>query len=168
MIPGWHPLVVHFPLVLCTTGAIALLFARLLPDDRHARTLATVGTWNLCAGAAATLFAIGTGIAALVGLHVGVAARGAIAVHVKWAILASMMMVLLAVWRGAGNAQDDRPSGLMLILLVAATTALLYTGYRGDLNVYRYGVGVAVRAPCGEYTPHGAPGRALSSPAGCR
>ena len=168
MIPGWHPLVVHFPLVLCTAGTVALLGARLAPNDRHARTLATVGTWNLCAGAAATLFAIGTGIAALIGLHVGVAARDAIALHVKWAMLSSMMMVLLAVWRGAGNAQDQRPSGVMLILLVAATSAQLYTGYRGDVNVYRHGVGVAVRAPCGGNSPHGAGGADLSSPAGCR
>ncbi len=168
MIPGWHPLVVHFPLALCTTGAVALLCARLAGNDALARSLAIVGTWNLCAGAAATLIAIATGIAALTRLHVDAAAHEAISMHVKWAMLASMMLVLIAVWRGAGNAQDQRPGDVMLVLLAVAGAALLYTGYRGDLNVYRHGVGVSVEAPCGRPLPHGAPPAGASSPAGCR
>ena len=168
MIPGWHPLVVHFPLALCTTGAVALLGARWVANEAVARSLAIVGTWNLCAGAAATLLAIGTGIAALMRLHVGAAAHEAISTHVKWAMLAAMMLVLLAVWRGAGNAQDERPGNAMLILLAVAVAVLLYAGYRGDLNVYRHGVGVTGNAPCGDVPPHGADAAGASSPVGCR
>ena len=142
ILPGWHPMVVHFPLALVVTAASFLLTARLLRQGRHAATLATVGTWNLCLGAIAALFALATGLAAAIDLHVGPAARQAISLHVKWAIFTTLALVLLAVWRGAGSAQQSRPSWVFVGMLLAATAALIVTGYRGGQNVYRYGVGV--------------------------
>jgi len=146
LIPGWHPLVVHFPFALCITGTLALAASRLARGDRLAATLATVGTWNLFAGAVAALAAIGTGLAALIDLHVGLAAHQAILVHVKWAILTSTTLLLLAVWRGAGNAHDARPSWALLTMLLLASAAMAVTGYRGDVNVYRFGIGVSRNA----------------------
>jgi len=140
--PGWHPMAVHFPLALVVSAALLLAAARLLRQERHAATLATVGTWNLCLGAIAALFALASGLAALIDLHVGPAARQAISLHVKWAIFTSLALVLLAVWRGAGVAQESRPSWLFTVILVAATAALVVTGYRGGENVYAYGIGV--------------------------
>lgn len=142
LIPGWHPMVVHFPLALVITGASLLMASRLVRRADRAATLATVGTWNLCLGAAAVLLALGTGLAAAIGLEVGAAAHQAISVHFKWAIFTSLALLLLAVWRGAGSAQDSRPSWLFLLLLLAAAAALVVTGYRGGQNVYRFGVGV--------------------------
>jgi uncharacterized membrane protein len=135
-------MVVHFPLALVVTGAIFLLAARLLPQPRHSAILATVGTWNLCVGAIAALVALGTGLAAMIGLNVDAAARQAVSLHVKWAIFTTLVLVLLAVWRGAGTAQESRPSWIFVAVLSAATAALIFTGYRGGENVYRYGVGV--------------------------
>ena len=142
----WHPIAVHFPLALVLTGAVVLSASRLSGLTRHRAALATVGTWNICIGAVGALFALGTGLAAVVSLHVDAAARAAVALHVKWAILTSMALILLAVWRGAGNAQDARPSRWFLAVLWAVTAALLVTGYRGGQNVYRYGVGVETGA----------------------
>jgi uncharacterized membrane protein len=135
-------MVVHFPLALVVTAALLLVAARLLRQERHAAILATVGTWNLCLGAVAALFGLATGLAAVIDLHVGLAARQAISLHVKWAIFTSLALVLLAVWRGAGVAQESRPSWLFTVILVAATAALVVTGYRGGENVYAYGIGV--------------------------
>jgi uncharacterized membrane protein len=135
-------MVVHFPLALVVTAALLLVAARLLRQERHAAILATVGTWNLCLGAVAALFGLATGLAAVTDLHVGLAARQAVSLHVKWAIFTSLALVLLAVWRGAGVAQESRPSWLFTVILVAATAALVVTGYRGGENVYAYGIGV--------------------------
>jgi uncharacterized membrane protein len=88
------------------------------------------------------LLALATGLAAVIGLHVGVPAHQAISMHVKWAMFTTLALVLLAVWRGAGSAQESRPSWIFLLVLLAATAALIVTGYRGGQNVYRYGVGV--------------------------
>jgi uncharacterized membrane protein len=135
-------MVVHFPLALVVTAALFLVAARLLRQERHAATLAIVGTWNLCLGAIAALFALATGLAAVLDLHVGLAARQALSLHVKWAIFTTLALVLLAVWRGAGVAQESRPSWVFIVVLMAATAALIMTGYRGGQNVYQYGIGV--------------------------
>jgi uncharacterized membrane protein len=152
----WHPIAVHFPLALVTTGAAALSVARVW-DSRRA-TLATVGTWNLCLGALGALCAVATGLTALAGVEIDAAARAAVALHMKWAIFTSVGVLLVAVWRGAGAFADARPSRLFLGVLWALVAALIMTGYRGGQNVYRYGVGVtraanAAGPPSRESTP---------------
>lgn len=141
--PGWHPIVVHFPLALIVTAAFMLSVARVLPGKPIAATLATVGTWNLCLGAVAVFLALGSGLAAVIDLHIGLAARQAISAHVKSAVVTAILVLLVAVWRGAGTRADSRPSWVFMVLLWAATSALIVTGYRGGQNVFRYGVGVS-------------------------
>ena len=60
LVPGWHPLVVHFPIALTLTAGLFLIAAKLVRSDSLAATLATVGTWNLCLGAVAALLALAT------------------------------------------------------------------------------------------------------------
>lgn len=144
LLPGWHPLVVHFPLALIVTATLALTLARLLRNERVAATLALVGTWNLCAGAVVAYLALGTGLAAVIGLHVGPAAQQAISLHVKAAVVTSLLVTLLAIWRGVGTNASARPTWMFLLVLWVGTLALVTTGYRGGQNVYRYGVGVDV------------------------
>jgi uncharacterized membrane protein len=144
LLPGWHPIVVHFPLALVLVAAPSLLAARLLRQERHAATLATLGTWNLCLGALAALFALGTGLAAAIHVQAGPEAHQAVSLHMKWAVSTTVALLLLAVWRGAGTAQESRPSWVFMVVLTAATAALIMTGYRGGQNVYRYAVGVHV------------------------
>lgn len=138
---NWHPIVVHFPVALVISAAAMLWAARLVPGARAA-ALATVGTWNLCLGTVAAVFAIGTGLAAVIGLHVGAAAHLAISVHLRWAFVTSLVLVFLSVWRGAGTAADSRPSWLFVALLSGAAAALMVTAYLGGENVYRHGIGV--------------------------
>jgi uncharacterized membrane protein len=57
-------------------------------------------------------------------------------------VFTTLGLLLLAIWRGAGTAQGSRPSWLFVILLVAASAALMVTGYRGGMNVYEFGIGV--------------------------
>jgi uncharacterized membrane protein len=138
----WHPIAVHFPLALVLTGTVALSASRIDGLRRHSAALATVGTWNLCLGAVGALFALGTGLAAVVSIHVDAQSRAAVALHVKWALFTSTALLLLAVWRGAGGTPDARPSRWFLAAAWAVAAALIVTGYRGGQNVYRYGIGV--------------------------
>ncbi len=144
LVPGWHPVVVHFPLALVVTATALLSAARILRREDHVATLAMVGTWNLCLGAVAAMFALATGLAAVFGLHVGLAAHQSISLHLKWAIFTTVALLLLAVWRGAGGAQNSRPSWIFILMLAVMTAALIVTGYRGGENVYRHGVGVVM------------------------
>jgi uncharacterized membrane protein len=154
-LPNWHPLVVHFPIALILSATLLLLAARLLRNEPLAATAATVGTWNLCLGAVAAVFALGSGLAAVLDLDVSTAVRSAISVHVKWAMFTTLLLVLLAVWRGAGSASRSRPSWIFLVALLAASAALSFTGYRGGKNVYEYGVGVRKIAARSVEAPRG-------------
>ncbi len=93
-------------------------------------------------GAVAAVFALATGLAAVLDVQVGADAHAAIASHVKWAMFTSLALLLTAVWRGAGTPQGSRPSGLFLLVLTLTCMALAVTGYHGGQNVYRYGIGV--------------------------
>ena len=146
IIPGWHPIVVHFPLALIITATFCLSLARLVPATRIAAPLATWGTWNLCLGAVTVFLALGTGLAASIGLTVDAAAHQAIAAHVKAAVVTTMLVLLVAVWRGVGTDPSSRPGFGFLLLLWLAAAALTVTGYRGGQNVYRHGIGVAAGA----------------------
>jgi uncharacterized membrane protein len=139
-------MVVHFPLALTLTSSVLLLGARLLRRPDFAATLAVVGTWNLCLGAAVAVIALGTGLAAVLNLDVSAAARESISTHAKWAIFTTLALVLLAVWRGAGTDSRSRPTWVFIVVLVAASVALILTGYRGGQNVYRFGIGVETAA----------------------
>lgn len=142
MIPAWHPLVVHFPLALIVTATLCLSAAWMLQGRVVGQTLAVVGTWTLGFGAVGILFALGTGLAAVVDLQVGPAAHLAIAAHVRSAVLTTLLTLLAAVWRGAGVPESARPSAGFLIVLWLAAGSLVITGYRGGQNVYRFGIGV--------------------------
>jgi uncharacterized membrane protein len=146
LVPGWHPVIVHFPLALIVTAACFFSAARMLRAVRTAETLAIVGTWTLGVGALGLLFALGTGLAAVIDLQVGAAAHQAISSHVKSALLTAVLVLSTAVWRAAGVSQETRPTWGFMLLLWVATASLIVTGYRGGQNVYRYGVGVSVES----------------------
>ena len=142
MLP-WHPMLVHFPLALTVTATAAFVAARLLGTAKSAAALSLVGTWNLLGGTIGALFALGSGLVALIGAPLAPAARVAVALHAGWATLSVCALLVLAVWRGAGSPFDARPSVPFLSVLLLATAALIVTGYLGGENVYRHGIGVA-------------------------
>jgi len=138
-----HPMLVHFPLALTVTATAAFVAARLLGAAKSAPALSLVGTWNLLGGTLGALFALGSGLVALIGAPLAPAAHAAVALHAGWAMLSVCALLVLAVWRGAGSPFDARPSVPFLGVLLLATAALLMTGYLGGENVYRHGIGVA-------------------------
>lgn len=141
MIPGWHPFVVNFPVALNFTALLLFFAARL--SKARAGMLATVATWNLILGAVMAIIALATGLGAVLDLEVSDAAHRAISSHMKWALFTSLALILLSLWRSAGNPPDAKPSGLFLIVLTVAVLALGFTAYRGVVNVFVFGVGVS-------------------------
>jgi uncharacterized membrane protein len=142
IIPGWHPIVVHFAVALSVTAAFALLVSRFVPALRMSQLAAVLGTFNLCLGAVFSLLAIVTGLAAVWDLHLAAAPRAAVSTHVKWAFFTTLALMLIAVWRGFGCAAEDRPSNVFVAALIGTMSAVSITAYFGGENVYRYGIGV--------------------------
>jgi uncharacterized membrane protein len=154
-LPGWHPFIVHFPVGLVLTAAALFIAARLLRREASASAAATAGTINLVLGAAAALFAVASGLSALLDLQLGIGARQAVSLHMKWAMLTTLLLVMLAVWRGAGAKPAVRPSWAFILFVLAASAALVLTSLRGADNVYRYGVGLQNIAVRSFAAPHG-------------
>jgi uncharacterized membrane protein len=145
ILPGWHPIVVHFAVALSIGGAMALLVARYAPGTALARNAAVAGSVNLGSGALFCLLAIVSGVAAVWDLHLSGAARAAVSIHVIWAFFTTLAVLLLAVWRVFGAAAEERPSDLFVVIMVAAIAAVAVTAYLGGENVYRHGIGVLGR-----------------------
>jgi uncharacterized membrane protein len=146
ILPGWHPIVVHFVIAQSVTAALALLVSRFAAAPRTVALTGVVGTFNLCFSALFAVLAIVSGLAAVWDLHLAGAARAAVSTHVKWAFFTTLALILLAVWRGVGLPPEERPSNLFLVVIGAAVGAVAVTAYFGAENVYRYGVGVLGRA----------------------
>jgi len=147
IIPGWHPIVVHFAVASSITGAAALALSRLLPG-RGAQRCAVLGTLSLCIGAAFCLLALASGIAAVWDASFDAPAKAAVSRHVLWAFFTSLAVLLLAVWRAAGFTPEEPPSNFMLLAAAAVVLAVIVTGWLGGENVYRFGIGV-LRTPGG-------------------
>jgi uncharacterized membrane protein len=143
ILPGWHPIVVHFAIGLLLPATVALCASRLIRERARAETLATVGTWNLVAGAIAAVFAVGTGLAAVFSFsNLPPATAHAISLHFFWGCAAMSVFAVLAVGRVAGIKAQTPPSTIFVVLLLLAAILMCVTGYLGGENVYRYGVGV--------------------------
>ena len=142
MLPGLHPLIVHFPVAL-TLSAWLLFTASALFRGRFAEQLAIGGTLNICLAAALALVALATGLGAVLDLTVTAAAHEAIGRHSKWALFTTCALLLVAVWRGAGVAPAARPSAVYLVVLTGATAAIVVTALHGHQNVFQFGVGVS-------------------------
>ena len=142
MLPGLHPLAVHFPVAL-TLSAWLLLGAAAVTRGRFARLLAIGGTLNICLAAALALVALATGLGAVLDLSVTAAAHEAISRHSKWALFSTCALLLVAVWRGAGVPAAARPSPVYLVVLTGVAAALVVTALHGHQNVFQFGIGVA-------------------------
>ena len=145
IVPGWHPIVVHFAVALSVSGAFALLASRCARDSAIARNAAVAGTVNLGSSAVFCLLAIMSGIGAVWDLHLSGAARIAVSTHVIWAFFTTLAVLLLAIWRVFGAATDERPSGIFIAVMLATIAAVTVTAYLGGENVYRHGIGVLAR-----------------------
>ena len=104
LLPGWHPMVVHFPLALVVVAALLLLAARLLRaraplpqrSPRWARGICASAPLPPCSRWAPAWLR-------RIDLQAGPEAHQAISLHMKWAMFTTLALVLLAVWRGAGS-----------------------------------------------------------------
>jgi uncharacterized membrane protein len=144
-----HPMVVHFPIALLTTGFLAEA-ARVLFKKRdniteaapHLPWLQDAASWLLWLGTVSALAAIGLGLlAAKTAPHVPEAWETLIA-HRNAAYAAGFLFSLLSAWRFF-----PRPKpGLFLAGWLVCLGAIFYAAYHGGELVYRYGMGTAPSA----------------------
>lgn len=141
----WHPMLVHFPLALVITATACLTVSRMMSQTPTSLSLATVGTWNLGLGAISALIAMASGLAAAFAVSLpptAVDAKHSLHLHEACAVLSTLIVLALAVWRAFAHRASIRPSWMFLALLLLANVVLIVTGFYGGENVFHYGLAV--------------------------
>ena len=142
IIPNWHPVFVHFPVVL-TTAAVAFTAAGAFSGTRpHAVQCVVTGRWMLWSAALFALIAAAFGWFAFNSVEHDEVSHAAMTLHRNWALGTLVVLVVLAawdVWRGGSR----KTSSLgFLGLLVTVWMLVASTAWHGAELVYRHGLGV--------------------------
>lgn len=140
---SWHPLIVHFPLVLLPLGVAVDLLA-LGWSKPQWQGLAYGVLWL---GAVLSAAAVLSGNLAADAYRKNPQIQGFVAAHEDWATWTLLLFLALALSRLPLQLQGRLQGGPFKIWLAVATAGcilLWVTGYTGGELVYRHGVGVKI------------------------
>jgi uncharacterized membrane protein len=146
LLAGWHPALVHFPIVLLLAGlaADAVALARRRPDAR----LTQAGLVLTLVGTAFMLLAFLCGILAENFAARSGAPLGPIEAHELFATITAWLFIALAAARLLlGGAPPRRALAPYVALAAVGAALLVVTAYRGGVLVYEYGTNVSGAAP---------------------
>ena len=140
---SWHPLIVHFPLVLLplSVGVDLLALWRKRPQWQEL----AYGLLGL--GAVASALAVLSGNSAADLYRKNPQVQGFVAAHEDWATLTLLLFLGLALSRLPLQLQGQLQGGrfkIWLAVAVAGCALLWLTGYTGGEMVYLYGVGIKI------------------------
>ena len=137
-----HPVVVHFPLALLTSGVVFLLGSRLVHPGRIRDELSTAGYWTFWTGVLSLGPALLTGWTAYRTVVHDAPSHAAMTLHRNWGLATGVVFTGLAfqVWQSRRRAKPS--SWFFALALLGGLALLLGTGYRGGELVFRYGLGV--------------------------
>lgn len=142
---SWHPLIVHFSLVLLPLSVAVDLLA-LGSRKTHWHGLAYGVFWF---GAVMAASAVLSGNAAAGAYRKDDQVQGLVSAHEDWATWTLLLFIGLALSRVPlqlrGELQGWR-FALWLVVAVAACGLLWLTGYTGGELVFRHGVGVKINS----------------------
>ena len=142
--PNLHPLLVHFPIALLVTAAVADTASLVFRSHPWLRQLAT-GLY--VAGAVMLIAAYFTGRSAATTVRVPGMAHAVVDEHWTWALRTTVYVCTVAAGRLAGTVLGRTWHPYLTRALVVASVLglalVLQTAERGGRLVYEYGVGVA-------------------------
>ncbi|MGP0566144.1 DUF2231 domain-containing protein [Nitrospina sp. 32_T5] len=129
-----HPLIVHFPVALLTSGSVLELYGRLQKEPVAERA----GRFNVQFGFWALLVAVAVGLLGLLDLEVQDKFRSFLSSHILFAFTTASVYALgMVCYRFRSRAWAD---GLYLLLLAVGLCTTLATGYYGGELVHRFGL----------------------------
>lgn len=155
VIPNWHPVFVHFPIVFATASVFFFAVAQIYREKPWAAQYLITGRWMLWAAAIFACIAAMFGWFAYNSVEHDDAGHLAMTIHAYWALTASFILVFLAAmetrsWRGA-----TKSSYGFLFLLIVSWSVVVGTAWRGGELVYRHGLGVmSLHEPDGKGHTH--------------
>lgn len=144
IIPNWHPILVHFTFALLFLSPFFFAIALFGKGQTWNNAFTIAGRAFLWTGVLITTLTVWAGFSAMEEAHGNVSHQlhQYIHEHRNWAIATAVSFILLASWSFVNWRRNVRESGLLVLLLFAATGSLTMTGYKGGELVFRHGIGV--------------------------
>lgn len=143
IMPNWHPLVVHYPIVLLTCYFLFELFGLVFHRIQWRRMASTL----IVLGAVAAVIAVALGLRASETVLRTPEAHVIMLAHRLLGVVVLSMAAALAVWRlRPFETWSQRETGLHLLLAAVMLVALVKGADLGGLMVYGHGVAVGVGA----------------------
>jgi len=159
IIPNWHPVFVHYALVLPTIAAVAFVVAHFAKNYSFKYHAAWMGRWALWAGAGFVVLAVAAGVYAYYTVNHDAPSHIAMGEHRNWALLTALLVWGLAGWAFFNMRHDKEESKWFVYAVLLASVLLVTTAWHGAELVYRYGLGViSLPVPEGEGHDHGGGG----------
>ncbi|CAI2719588.1 DUF2231 domain-containing protein [Nitrospina watsonii] len=129
-----HPLIVHFPIALLTSGSLLELYGRLQKEP----VAQAAGRFNVQFGFWAMLLAAAVGLLGLLDIEVKQTFRSFLGFHILYAFTTITVYTLAMIcYRFRHKTWADR---LYLLLLCVGMGTTLATGYFGGELVHRFGL----------------------------
>jgi uncharacterized membrane protein len=137
--PNLHPLIVHFPIVLLTIGALFDVGSVVLRKPE----MEVVGKWLHLLGGMGLAIAIITGVLAGELIAPGAASSETFEMHEQLAFLVAALTASSLYWRISSKlAIPSKRRGIFLTLLLVTVIVLWLGAWHGGELVYRFGIGV--------------------------
>ncbi|MCE7869310.1 DUF2231 domain-containing protein [bacterium CPR1] len=139
-----HPVMVHFPIALLFAAVVMDLVAFWRKDER----LAYAAMINLIAGTVGIMLSFTTGNMAIVWAARQQVTQPPLKLHENFAQFTSWAFIALVALRSFVHVRRNRPYFAVYLLCGALSLGMLAaTGWLGGELVYKYGAGVALKAP---------------------
>lgn len=126
-----HQILVHFPVVLLVSSLLFAFFAIAIPS--MGVIFSEVFKWNLYLGTTTSIIALITGLSEVKHFACTDTIRGIMSVHALQGCIVTGIFVVLSLWiivRGVNLKAFEIKS--IIIIMVMAVAAMIYTAYLGD------------------------------------
>ena len=142
IIPNFHPVVVHFPIVLTMVAFALALLSNLLKSHRLASYWSAASHLALWAAALSALMAVIFGWLAYNSVNHDDAGHVAMGIHRVWAVSTAGLLLLLVLWDIKKHLLTTIFPFYFVILLGVASASVGATAWLGGEVVFRHGIGV--------------------------
>ena len=136
-----HPMLVHFPIALLSTGLVFDLVAAL----SRRTELQNIGWWMMMSGTVTLILGIASGLGAEADVVINPGAQAVLDNHKQFAFLLAGLVTSTFFWRlSCRGALPSRRAWLFWSLYGAGICLLWVVAWFGGLLVYEHGVSVIV------------------------
>ena len=142
IIPNFHPVVVHFPIVLTMVAFALALLSILLKSHRLASYWSAASHLALWAAALSAVMAVIFGWLAYNSVNHDDAGHVAMGIHRVWAVSTAGLLLVLALWDIKKHLLTTMFPLYFVVLLGAASASVGATAWLGGEVVFRHGIGV--------------------------